>query len=195
MGLLDVLNGMQSGPRGATTPAKGGMSPLTMGLLALLAYKAYQKLTAPLNDTVPAGNADRAGKTPPADNDLSGALGNLLPGGLGGMKGLGGLGGLLAGAAGGGMLNGGLNDLLHKLDQNGLGEVGKSWVGTGQNKAISSEDLGGALDDDTVQALERESGLSRPDLLDALSRQLPQAIDHITPNGRIPTDREMANLL
>ena len=36
MGLLDVLNGMANGPRGQSTPSSGGMSPLTMGLLALL---------------------------------------------------------------------------------------------------------------------------------------------------------------
>ena len=44
MGLLDILNGMQNGPRGQTQPGKGGMSPITMAMLALLAYKAYQKM-------------------------------------------------------------------------------------------------------------------------------------------------------
>ena len=42
MGLLDVLNGMQNGPRGASQPGKGGMSPITMALLGLLAYKAVK---------------------------------------------------------------------------------------------------------------------------------------------------------
>jgi hypothetical protein len=44
MGLMDVLNGMRNGPRGqlSSTPSSGGMSHLTMGLLALLAYKAYK---------------------------------------------------------------------------------------------------------------------------------------------------------
>lgn len=36
MGLMDVLNGMANGPRGQAS-GRGGMSPLTMGLLALLA--------------------------------------------------------------------------------------------------------------------------------------------------------------
>jgi hypothetical protein len=41
MGLLDILNGMQNGPKGQPDPnAKGGMSPITMAILALLAYKA-----------------------------------------------------------------------------------------------------------------------------------------------------------
>ena len=41
MGLLDVLNGMQNGPRGPSTPGakddSGGMSPMTMAIMALLA--------------------------------------------------------------------------------------------------------------------------------------------------------------
>ena len=41
MGLLDVLNGMQNGPRGASA-GRGGMSPITMALLGLLAYKAVK---------------------------------------------------------------------------------------------------------------------------------------------------------
>src|SRR4030095_7847886 len=45
MGLLDVLNGMQNGPRGQPRPAapgSGGMTKTTMALLAFLAYKAYK---------------------------------------------------------------------------------------------------------------------------------------------------------
>ena len=39
MGLLDVLNGMQNGPRRQANPAAsggGGMSPITMAILGLL---------------------------------------------------------------------------------------------------------------------------------------------------------------
>ena len=44
MGLMDVLNGMRNGPQGQTgsSTATSGMSPLTMGLLAFLAYKAVK---------------------------------------------------------------------------------------------------------------------------------------------------------
>lgn len=44
MGLLDVLNGMQNGPRGQRDPNSGGMSPITMAILGLLAYKAVKSL-------------------------------------------------------------------------------------------------------------------------------------------------------
>ena len=46
MGFLDILNGMQNGPRGQSDPnAKGGMSPITMAILALLAYKGIKHVT------------------------------------------------------------------------------------------------------------------------------------------------------
>ena len=47
MGLLDVLNGMQNGPRGEPAPGGGGMSKITMALLGLLAYKAYKHMAVP----------------------------------------------------------------------------------------------------------------------------------------------------
>jgi uncharacterized protein YidB (DUF937 family) len=192
MGLLDILNGMQNGPRGQTEPGKGGMSPLTMGLLALLAYKAYQKMSAPAQGGAPApagtGSATTAGG---GLGDLlgGGGLGSLLQGGLGG------LGGLLAGGAGGSMLNGGLSDLLQKLEQNGLGDATKSWVGTGENRAISPDDLGRALGSDTINTLSQQTNMSPGDLLSALAKQLPGAIDHITPQGRVPTEHEMSSML
>ena len=54
MGLLDVLNGMQNGPRGEKTPGSGGMSPITMAILGLLAYKAIKNLGG--SGAAPAGN-------------------------------------------------------------------------------------------------------------------------------------------
>ena len=59
MGLLDVINGMQNGPRGPSTPSKdagkGGMSPITMAILALLAYKAMKHMTGGQPQSAPAG--------------------------------------------------------------------------------------------------------------------------------------------
>jgi hypothetical protein len=67
MGLLDILNGMQNGPRGGSAPStssgKGGMSPITMAILALLAYKAMKHMTGGQAQTAPSGgnaNLDQA---------------------------------------------------------------------------------------------------------------------------------------
>src|SRR3569833_4790841 len=112
MGLLDVLNGMQHGPRGSKDPAAsgGGMSPMTMADLALLAYKAVKHATGSTGTaTAPTGgNSTAPGSTVAptggmATGGLSGGLGGLLLGFLGGL-----LGGLLVGGAVGCVLCGGL---------------------------------------------------------------------------------------
>ena len=40
----------------------------------------------------------------------------------------------------------------------------------------------------------RETGLSRQELLDGLSRELPQAVDQLTPEGRIPNEQESSRV-
>lgn len=183
MGLLDVLNGMQNGPRGQQNPnaGSGGMSPITMAVLGLLAYKAVRHFT------------DQPAATPAASSQTSGAMPGQTGGSLGGLLqgGLGGLGGLLAGGAAGGILSGGLNDLLGQLQQNGQGEAAKSWVGTGPNKSISPDDLASALGADRIDALTAQTGMSRDDLLAGLSEQLPDVVDQLTPQGRLPTEQEI----
>jgi hypothetical protein len=56
MGLLDVLQGMQNGPRGSREPGttSGGMSQMAMALLALLGYKAFKSFTGTQPTPAPA---------------------------------------------------------------------------------------------------------------------------------------------
>jgi uncharacterized protein YidB (DUF937 family) len=185
MGLIDVLNGMQNGPhgpRGSSTGSGGGMSPLTMAVLGLLAYKAVKSFTsqpgaAPAAPAAP-GSSHSAGS--------GGGLGDLLKNGLGG---------LLAGGAAGSVLSGGLNDLLKQLQQSGHGDVAKSWVDNGPNKAVSSDDLAKALGGDQINTLVAHTGLSRQDLLAGLSQYLPEAVNQLTPDGRLPTEQELSRSL
>jgi uncharacterized protein YidB (DUF937 family) len=190
MGLLDILNGMQNGPRGPGNPNaqdKGGMSPITMAILALLAYKAAkhvgggsQSQTAPAPAPAPSPNTINAGLP---GGGMGGGLGDLLKGGLGG---------LLGGAAAGSVISGGLGDLLKQFQQQGQGEVADSWVGKGENKSIAPGDLGKALGIDQINALTSQTGLSRDELLDGLSQQLPGVIDQLTPEGRLPSESELS---
>ena len=185
MGLIDVLNGMQNGPhgpRGSSTGSGGGMSPLTMAVLGLLAYKAVKSFTsqpgaAPAAPAAP-GSSQSAGS--------GGGLGDILKNGLGG---------LLAGGAAGSVLSGGLNDLLKQFQQSGHGDVAKTWVATGPNKAISSDDLAKALGGDQINTLMAHTGLSRQDLLAGLSQYLPEAVNQLTPDGRLPTEQELSRSL
>jgi len=186
MGLLDVLNGMQQGPRGPSNPnaqSSGGISPMTMAILALLAWKAVKHFggTQPGASPAPApspGNVNAGAG--------GGGLGDLLRGGLGG---------LLAGGAAGSVISGGLGDLLRQFQQNGQGDAANSWVGRGENKPIAPGDLANALGADQINSLASQSGLSRDELLRGLSQYLPQVIDHLTPEGRLPTEREISGRL
>jgi len=191
MGLLDVLNGMRNGPGGqpgASGSSSSGMSPITMAILALLAYKAVKHIgggsqtqAAPAPAPTPLPNTVNAGQP---GGGMGGGLGDLLKGGLGG---------LLGGAAAGTVISGGLGDLLKQFQQQGQGEVVDSWVGKGENKSIAPGDLGQALGMDQINALTSQTGLSRDDLLSGLSQYLPGVIDHLTPEGRLPTDTELSD--
>jgi uncharacterized protein YidB (DUF937 family) len=190
MGLLDVLNGMQNGPRGqrATGSGGGGVSPMTMALLGLLAYKAIKSLSGGQPGAAPARPGTLPGACPGAQNTGagSGGMGDLLKGGLGG---------LLAGGAAGSVLSGGLSDLLKQFQQNGKGDVAQSWIGSGPNKSISSKDLESALGGDQINALMSYSGMSRNELLNGLCQQLPDVVDQLTPDGRLPTEQEAARMI
>ncbi|MDB5511889.1 MAG: hypothetical protein JWR08_1372 [Enterovirga sp.] len=105
----------------------------------------------------------------------------------------GGFGGGLVSGGLGGLLGSGLGGLLGRFEQNGRGDVMNSWLGSGPNQPISPADLGSALGDDTVDTLARETGLGRGDLLSQLSQTLPQVVDRLTPEGRLPTQDEEAN--
>ncbi len=194
MGLMDVLNGMQQGPRGPRAPSTGssggGMSPMMMAMLGLLAYKALKSFTSGPS-AAPAGQAPSA---PGASGGLGGGLGGLA-GGLGDILKGGGLGGLLAGGAAGSVLSGGLNDLLKQLQQSGQGQAAQSWVGKGTNQEISSDDLAKALGADQISTLMSHTGLSREDLLAGLSQHLPEVVDQLTPDGRVPTEQELSRSL
>jgi uncharacterized protein YidB (DUF937 family) len=195
MGLLDILNGMQNGPHGPshpTTQQNGGMSPMTMAILALLAWKTVKHFSQ--GNQQP--NAAPAPVPPPQPTGRQGGpLGGGLSGGLGGGLGnilAGGLGGLLAGGAAGSVLSGGLGDLLRQFQENGHGDTANSWVSPGENKPISPGDLANALGADQLDQLTAQSGLSRDELLNGLSQYLPKVIDQLTPDGRLPTEHELA---
>ena len=188
MGLLDVLNGMQNGPRGPSAPSdpsdKSGMSPMTMAILALLAWKAVKHF----------GGSQPGAAPTQAPPKLPGNVTAGLPGGGGGLSDVlkGGLGGLLAGGAAGSVLSGGLGDLLNQFQQKGHGDTANSWVSNGPNKQIAPGDLANALGADQIESLSAQSGLSRDELLSGLSKYLPDVVNHLTPDGRLPNDSEIS---
>jgi uncharacterized protein YidB (DUF937 family) len=212
MGLRDILTGMQNGPRGQPQPSSGssggGMSPIVIALLGLLAYKALKGRGGHPAST---GGQDQSARVPPAAPGNGGGLADVL-GGLFGAKTAsapagttsggnlgdllkGGLGGLLGGAAAGSVLSGGLGNLLRGFQESGHGHTADSWVGTGPNKAIAPNDLADALGSDTLDTLSQQTGMGRNDLLEALQHQLPGFVDQLTPHGRIPSEDEASRMV
>ena len=218
MGLIDILNGMQNGPRGPSQPSGssgkgGGMSPIMMALLGLVAYKAVKSMGGQPVARAGAGSPLPSGGSVTA-NQQGGGIGDILGGLLGGkpasvpatnvganpnasLKDLlpGGLGELLGGAAAGTAISGGLGALIKEFQQGGLGQAAQSWIGTGPNQRIASNDLERALGSDTLNALSKQTGVAREDLLPGLSQHLPDLIDQLTPNGRLPTEAEASRMV
>lgn len=110
---------------------------------------------------------------------------------LGGLTGGGGgLGGALQEILGG---SGGLDGLVAKFDQAGLGDVVKGWISTGPNPGIGVSQLEQVLGSAQVRDLAAKFGLPLDQLLGGLSNILPQAVDTMTPDGTIPTGGGDAN--
>lgn len=103
--------------------------------------------------------------------------------------------GILGGIVGAGMAtvvndilekHGGLQGVVGEFERNGLGPTIQSWVGTGTNQQISSDDVHRVIGPDLLQQLAAKSGMSVQDLAQKLSQVLPQAVDKMTPGGTIP---------
>ena len=81
---------------------------------------------------------------------------------------------------------GGLGGLIAKFQQAGMGDVIGSWLGSGQNHAISGEQLTNVLGPDAMSGLAAKLGLSPGEAAGQLSDMLPGVIDHLTPQGQAP---------
>ena len=81
---------------------------------------------------------------------------------------------------------GGLGGLVSKFQQAGLGDVVSSWIGSGQNQAISPDQLGQVLGQDTMSGLASQFGLNSGDVAQQLAGMLPGLVDALTPAGSAP---------
>jgi uncharacterized protein YidB (DUF937 family) len=89
----------------------------------------------------------------------------------------------------------GLGGLIEQFQKKGLGEAIDSWINTGPNKDVAPRDVSDALGGDVVDELARRTGLSRDQVINELSRMLPNVVDRLTPQGRLPSYQEMARLM
>jgi uncharacterized protein YidB (DUF937 family) len=120
---------------------------------------------------------------------LGGALGQAGIGGEsseGGLSTGGGLVGMLLPAVSGMLANGGLSNILGKMQSEGLSAQADSWVGDGENLPISPEQAKQVVGAEQVQALASQAGLSEDQAATVLADALPQVVDEVSPEGRLP---------
>jgi uncharacterized protein YidB (DUF937 family) len=90
---------------------------------------------------------------------------------------------------------GGLQDLVQKFQQGGMGDIIASWISTGHNLPISPEQLQAVLGSGQVQAIAAKLGLSPAEVSSHLSELLPKVVDHLTPDGNVPHAGALDGLL
>jgi len=93
----------------------------------------------------------------------------------------------LSGLSGGDRSKGGfdLGSLLSKMDSGGLGNIAKSWLGDGNNEAISSDQISSLLGADKISEFASKLGLSNEEAAGGLSEALPQMIDKGSSGGSL----------
>ena len=82
---------------------------------------------------------------------------------------------------------GGLGGLVAQMNQGGLADIAKSWVGTGANSPISGDQVAKMLPPNIVEMLTKQTGLTPDELMQRLAQTLPQVVDGLTPKGQLPT--------
>jgi uncharacterized protein YidB (DUF937 family) len=80
-----------------------------------------------------------------------------------------------------------LGDILARFRNAGAGSKVDSWVGTGPNHPIEPGEVERAIDEDTLTSLSMQTGLSREELIARITRDLPEAVNQMTPNGEMPS--------
>jgi uncharacterized protein YidB (DUF937 family) len=147
--------------------------PSMTSLLALLAITGYQNKDK-IAEWIGSGQRNPGATTLPPQGGASAAP----PGNLGAV---------LGGTTIGGLLSDGLRDLVNAFKQKGEGDTADSWVARGPNKTIAPSQLEQVIGSDVLETLSTQTGLSREEILSRLSKNLPEAVDKYTPDGRIPT--------
>jgi uncharacterized protein YidB (DUF937 family) len=111
----------------------------------------------------------------------------LLDDAVGALGGKGGSGNAVVGALGGLVESaGGVQGIMSKLEASGLGDKVQSWIGTGENAAISPDEVKRALGPEEVRAAGERAGVGEDEAAAGIAGMLPQLIDQISPGGKLP---------
>ncbi len=123
-------------------------------------------------------------------DQVAGAIGGNLGGGKGGVQAI-----LLQQLIALLSKPGALSNLTAAFQQQGLGNVLQSWLGTGQNLPISGAQVQQVLGAGTIGEMAKQAGIAVPDAANTLASLLPQVIDKISPNGQAPAGNDLGSVL
>lgn len=88
-----------------------------------------------------------------------------------------------------------LTGVLDKLNVGGLDDMVKSWIGKGENKPVTAEQVQAALGPDEIGAVAQEMGVSEGEAANKIAQMLPTIIDKLTPDGLVPDADALAKKL
>lgn len=169
-------------------------NPSLLALLGLAAVAGLQSrggANERLNNADP-DQEDSAGPwrgTRLGGGGFGGGFGGVFPGGMGGGLVLD-LSDLFGGRPPGVVVSGGLGDLINQFQAAGHGQVAQSWVSNEPNQPVGPGEVEEAISDDLLIELEQRTGLPRAEIVERLATGLPETVDQLTPQGRMPTDTE-----
>jgi uncharacterized protein YidB (DUF937 family) len=89
--------------------------------------------------------------------------------------------------------NGGLGGVLDKFKQGGLADAAASWVGKGENMAVSADQISSVLGSGAIAEMAAKFGIDPATLSAQIAQHLPTVIDKMTPNGEV--EANSGNLL
>jgi uncharacterized protein YidB (DUF937 family) len=75
-----------------------------------------------------------------------------------------------------------------RAEQSGLGDIFDSWVGKGENKPISAEQVKATADPENLQKIADDAGVGVDEAAEELSKAMPEMVDKLSPEGKLPSD-------
>jgi len=160
--------------------AKG--MPSLLALLGLVAVAGYQNRDK-LRDMI--GDAQRGGPARPDNQAGAAGSGGLLDE----------IGQVFGSGNSGRNLSEGLGTLVDRFRNAGQGAKADSWVSRDANRELQPDELETAIGGDTIDELSRKIGLSRAEIVNRLTAALPETVNRLTPEGRLPSETEAERLI
>ncbi len=91
--------------------------------------------------------------------------------------------------------SGGLGGLVGAFQKKGLGDMISGWISTGPNPPVSAAQVADVLGQETLGQFAGKAGVPVAEAGSLLAGLLPAAIDHLTPDGKVPETNALESTL